>query len=281
MLQFASGRGARRRVGKDGMRHDQKLAFLDRLDARGFAGGEMQRVVSAVAVLGDGAFAGEHEDSRRAGQRKRAAGAELVCRAGERAAAEIPQALGAHAGGAGELEPLERVRIDEQRLLEALLRIFDAPAVGVFPYRLEAVLRGAGHVIVRVELALLEAPAPGERFDRLLALVLRDIAAAARAADLHGELDRVLGRGLRAVGGAFGEVADAARVHRAVLVEAEATLELHAHLVEVVHVARREEVTLGPDKAQIVIAERTWCALPEVLVAEAALPVIGAARVQR
>src|SRR5581483_11387836 len=189
------------------MRHDEKLAFLACLNARLFAGREMQRVVFCVAVLGDFPGASEDKSGERAAERDGALRSELIERARERVGSEVPKALRAHARSARDLEPLESVRIHETRFLQALLRILDAASVGVFPHRLEAILPGAALVVVREVLAGLEASALGERLHRNLALLFRDVAAAARRTDLHRELDRVFGRGLRAVRGAFREVA--------------------------------------------------------------------------
>src|SRR5581483_2791617 len=169
--------------------------------------------------------------------------------------------------------PVERGRVHEHRVMEALGRIFELALVDVLPAGLVAVLllparAGIGIVDAAFELAGLAELARG-----VGDLLLRHVAVAAGAGELQHESREIALVALGAVARPFGEIADGARGHDAVAVEAGLALELEAELIEIVPVARREEIAAGVDERELKIVDRAVLALEQAALDEAALTV--------
>ena len=80
--------------------------------------------------------------------------------------------------------------------------------------------------------------------------------------------ERILAGGLRAVIGGLGKIGDRSRRHLAVAVEVEGALDLVAHLIEIMVVARREEIAVGPHHLEMEVLRRSGLALEQAAALE-------------
>src|SRR6478735_2670616 len=193
---------------------------------------------------------------------------------------EHAERLLAHAGRTFDRHPVVVRGLHEDRLRVARLGIGHGPTVGVLPDRLVAVdVALAFDVCAAAEHAVLEFALALERLHAGLHLGLREITAAARAAELqHDGLARNVGvLGLRAVIHRLREVADHAGDELAVAAVVEHALELVADLLEIMPVAGRVEIAAHLAERKLEIVERAGLAFDHDTAVEDAAAMLQAA----
>src|SRR5215472_9262214 len=222
----------------------QELGLLARRDRRGFSRSEIKRGERAQRLTADAARAArDHVDPFAARDIARA-GVEL-----EQACFAAPLVEDAYhllrdARRAFDRHPVIVHRVHEDRLRITRLGIDHGPPVHVFPDRLVAVeIALALDVGASAEHAVLELALGSELAHSGLHLGLREVAAAARAAELqHDGLAGDVGvLALRAVIDRLREIADHAGNELAVATVVERAFELVADLLEIVPVTGRVE----------------------------------------
>src|SRR5262249_25880140 len=132
----------------------------------------------------------------------------------------------------------------------------ELPLVDVLPARFVAVLllpAGAGIGIVD---ATLEFAGLAELARSVGDLRLGHVAVAAGSGELQHQRREIARVALRAVTRALGEISDRASRHHAVAVEAGFALDLKAELIEIVPVARREEIAPRVHQRELEIVDR-------------------------
>jgi hypothetical protein len=128
-----------------------------------------------------------------------------------------------------------------------------------------------------VEHAALEGAERQQLVHALLDFLARQIASAARAAELQHDGGGVAFAGLRTIGRAFREIADHAGLHHAIAREVEIALELEAELLEVVPMARRDEILVAPSHGELEIVAPAGRAFHQVAEMEHAAAMLQAA----
>src|SRR5262249_58640723 len=239
---------------------------------------EEQRGERPQRLIGRAPFARVGYVDGAAGCAQRGAGTELVEPGLSAPLAEHADELFVHAGAAGERHPLEMRAVHHYRRRIAGLGIFERSAVHVRPDRLVAVhVALARFALVAPEHAALERPQRLELAHPLLYFLARQIARAAAAAELQHDRRRGRAAGLRTVGGALREEADHAGRHLAVAGEVEVAFELEAELLEIVPVARRDEVLVIAAHGELRIVARSGRAFHQVAEVEGAAAMLEAA----
>jgi hypothetical protein len=168
-------------------------------------------------------------------------------------------------------------RVQYHRRVIARLRIGELAAVHFFPDRLVAVdvvLLAVG--VEPGEDAVLELALVEQLARRAVELVEAHVTAAACARGLQQQRLRVAHAFLLVVG-AFAEIAELTRLLHAAAIEAELAAQYVAHLVEVVPVARSEEIVGRDRDREIEVVDRVRLALQQCDEADAAGPVFGLA----
>src|SRR5262249_13681174 len=258
----------------------QQLGLLARGDGRRFARPEIKRGERTQPLAADGARAArDHVDALAARDIARA-GVELdqTCLAAP--LGEYAEQLLGDAGCAFDRHPLVVRRIHEDRLRIARLGIDHGPLIHMFPHRLVAVeIALALDVNAPTEDAVLELALLSELPHSGLHLGLREIAAAARAAELqHDGLARDLGvLALRPVIDRLREITDHAGDELAVATVVERAFELIADLLEIVPVAGRVEIAAHLTERELEVVERAGLAFHHDAAVEGAAAMLEAA----
>src|SRR5215472_13480801 len=258
----------------------QELGLLARRDRRAFARPEIERGERAQRLTADAARTARDHVDRFAARDIARAGVELEQARFAAPLGEDAEQLLGDAGHAFDRHPLIIRRVHEDRLRIARLGIDHWPAVHVFPDRLVAVeIALALDVGAPAEDAVLDLALVSEFAHSGLHLRLREIAAAARAAELQddGLAGDVGVLALRPVIDRLWEIADHAGDELAVATVVEHAFELVADLLEIVPVAGRVEIAAHLAERELEIVERAGLAFHHDAAVEGAAAMLEAA----
>src|SRR5262249_24794618 len=275
-------RGAQRRAHAGEIRQSemQQLDLLARGDRRRLARPEIKRGESAQRLAADGTRAARDQVDAFAARDIARAGVELDQACFAAPLGEDAEQLLGDAGRACDRHPRVVPRVHEDRLRIARLGIVHGPAVHVFPNRLVAIdIALALHVGAPAEDAVLELAFFSELAHSGLHLGLREIAAAAGAAELQhdGLAGDVRVLALRAVIDRLREIADHAGDELAVPTVLERAFELVAELIEIVPMAGRVEIAAHLAERELEVVERAGLAFHHDAAVEDAAAMLEAA----
>src|SRR5215472_15097113 len=258
----------------------QELDLRARREPRRFARPEINRGERAQRLIADGAGAARDHVDAFAARGIARAGVKLDQACFAAPLGEDAEQLLGDAGRAFDRHPLVVGRVHEDRLRIARLGIDHGPAVYVFPDRLVAVeIALAFDVGAPAEHTVLELAVVSEFAHSGLHLGLREIAAAARAAELqHDGLAGDVGvLALRPVIDRLREIADHAGDELAVATVIEHAFELVTDLLEIVPVAGRVEIAAHLAERELEIVERAGLAFHHDAAVEGAAAMLEAA----